>query len=45
LTVAASYNLAQIFTIGYQYDSMGNRTAMTMKEGTSTPKVIHYKLG
>lgn len=43
MTGVTNYNLAQIFNIEYQYDVMGNRTATTMKEGTSTPKVINYE--
>ena len=42
MTGVTSYNLAQLFNIEYQYDSMGNRTKMTVKEGTGTPKTINY---
>jgi len=42
VTGVTSYNLAQLFNIEYQYDIMGNRTKMTMKEGTGMPKTINY---
>jgi YD repeat-containing protein len=42
LTGVTSYNLAKIFSVDYQYDITGNRTMMTMKEGTSLPQVIKY---
>ena len=43
LTGVTSSNLAQIFNIEYQYDIMGNRKAMTIKKGTSTPRTINYE--
>jgi RHS repeat-associated protein len=42
VTDVTSYNLAQIFNVGYQYDIMGSRTAMTLAEGTATPRTINY---
>ncbi len=42
LTDVIIYNLANLYTISYQYDTMGNRKSMTFQEGASAPRTITY---